>query len=121
MSSHNGVLALTLKTSERKKRKDLVEVTQVVSNGHLSNGHPPVEPRIPDIESLRRCAWAIGEERAAEAFTPQVSHVGLAMVSPCEGFAHWRILQPAVEQLARERGPSWHHCRFVLRLYDVSQ
>src|SRR4051812_690732 len=110
MSSHNGVLALTLK-SDRKKRKELVEATQA-ANGHLSNGHHPVEPgRVPDAEFLRRCAWQIGEERASETYTPAVNHVGLAMVSPCEGFAHWRILPSAVEQVARERGPGWHHCR----------
>ena len=73
-----------------------------------------------DVESLRRCAWEIGERRAAEGYAPQVNHVGLAMVNPTQGFIHWHILPEWVEQ-ARERSrDSWHHCRMVVRLYDVS-
>ncbi len=73
-----------------------------------------------DVEFLRRCAWEIGERRAAEGYAPQVNHVGLAMVNPTQGFIHWHILPEWVEQ-ARERSrDSWHHCRMVVRLYDVS-
>ena len=73
-----------------------------------------------DVESLRRCAWEIGERRAAEGYAPQVNHVGLAMVNPTQGFIHWHMLPEWVEQ-ARERSrDSWHHCRMVVRLYDVS-
>jgi glycosyltransferase involved in cell wall biosynthesis len=74
----------------------------------------------PDAEALRRVAWEIGERRAVDSFTPAASHVGLAPVAPCQGFAHWRILPGWVEQTARQRGDGWHHCRPVLRLYDVS-
>jgi glycogen(starch) synthase len=42
------------------------------------------------------------------------------MVSPCQGFAHWRIPGEWVDRTARGRGGAWHHCRPVLRLYDVS-
>ena len=73
-----------------------------------------------DAEFLRHCAWEIGERRAAERYTPQVNHVGLAMVNPTQGFIHWHMLPEWVEQ-ARERcRDSWHHCRMVVRLYDVS-
>jgi glycosyltransferase involved in cell wall biosynthesis len=74
----------------------------------------------PDPECLRRRAWEIGETRAADSFAPAASHVGLAMVSPGQGFAHWRILPGWVEQTAWQRGHAWHHCRLILRLYDVS-
>ena len=73
-----------------------------------------------DAESLRRYAWEIGEARPADAFAPTVSHVGLAPVAPYQGFAHWRILPEWVEQTARAKGDTWHHCRLVLRVYDVS-
>jgi glycogen(starch) synthase len=76
--------------------------------------------RIRDAEFLRRCAWEIGEQRPADAYNPAGSHVGLAMVAPYEGFAHWRMLPEWVEQTARNRGPAWDQCRAVLRLYDVS-
>src|SRR5205823_4716989 len=66
------------------------------------------------------CAWEVGERRAGDHFTPAVNHVGLASVSPGHGFAHWHILPDWVEQTARQRGDAWHHCRLVLRLYDVS-
>jgi hypothetical protein len=48
------------------------------------------------------------------------SHVGLAMVHPTHGFAHWRILPGWAHQAAQSRGPAWDGCRPVLRLYDVS-
>ncbi len=74
----------------------------------------------PDAELLRRCAWEIGEEKPADAYAPSGDHVGLAAVSPHQGFAHWHIRPEWVEQTARQRGSAWHHCRLVLRLYDVS-
>ena len=80
--------------------------------------HPPACHR--DAELLRRYAWEIGEKRLADSYIPATSHVGLAMVSPSEGFAHWRILPGWVEQTARHKGDAWRHCRMVLRLYDVS-
>jgi glycogen(starch) synthase len=84
-----------------------------------ANGSSPPH-RSPDAEVLRRVAWEIGERRPADAFTPPANHLGLAAVSPAEGFAHWRILPAWVEQTAHARGDRWHHCRLVLRLYDVS-
>jgi len=79
---------------------------------------PPASPARDEF--LRRVAWEIGAEGAAEAFTPVENHVGLGMVSPAEGFVHWRLLPAWVEERARERGDSWRDCRMVLRLYDVS-
>jgi glycosyltransferase involved in cell wall biosynthesis len=73
-----------------------------------------------DAETLRRLAWEIGERKAADAFVPVENHVGLAAVTPTQGFAHWRIRQDWVDEAARRRGAAWHHCRLVLRLYDVS-
>src|SRR5260370_27656452 len=86
-------------------------------NGH--EFHPP-RPRVPDAEFLRQCAWEIGEARPADQFVPAVTHVGLAPVSPCQGFAHWRIPQTWVDEAARQKGDAWRDCRLVLRLYDVS-
>jgi glycogen(starch) synthase len=83
------------------------------------NGHACQDQTI-DVDFLRRCAWEIGERRAADHFTPPASHVGLAMVTPYQGFAHWRILPEWVDATARQRGSAWHDCRLVLRLYDVS-
>jgi glycosyltransferase involved in cell wall biosynthesis len=78
----------------------------------------PVCP--PDPEHLRRCAWEIGEQRAAERYTPPTSHVGLAMVHPSVGFAYWRILYDQVQQLAQSRSSDWDGSQPILRLYDVS-
>ena len=103
----------------------------VISNGPSAGQYEWAAPERPrratmrragprDVESLRRCAWEIGERRAAEGYAPQVNHVGLAMVNPTQGFIHWHILPEWVEQ-ARERSrDSWHHCRMVVRLYDIS-
>jgi glycosyltransferase involved in cell wall biosynthesis len=79
-------------------------------------------PAVPplDAETLRRCAWEIGEQRAGDAYVPADNHVGLAAVTPHQGFVHWRIRQEWVDQTARQRGGAWHNCRLVLRLYDVS-
>jgi glycosyltransferase involved in cell wall biosynthesis len=76
--------------------------------------------RTVDAETLRRCAWEIGETRATEAYRPLANHVGLAPVAPREGFVHWHLLPDAVEHLAQSKGDAWHNCRLVLRLYDVS-
>jgi glycogen(starch) synthase len=81
---------------------------------------PGPRPRRPDQEFLRRCAWEIGERRPADSYTPPAGHVGLATVSPAVGFAHWRIPHEWVDRTARHKGGAWHHCRPVLRLYDVS-
>jgi glycosyltransferase involved in cell wall biosynthesis len=78
----------------------------------------PVPP--PDPELLRRVAWEIGEEKPAETFVPTASHVGLAMVSPNQGFAHWRMKPEWMNEIARARGNLWHQSRPILRLYDVS-
>jgi glycosyltransferase involved in cell wall biosynthesis len=73
-----------------------------------------------DAETLRRCAWEISESRPTDAYAPDDNHVGLAAVTPTQGFAHWRIRQEWVDETARRRGGAWHNCRLILRLYDVS-
>ena len=73
-----------------------------------------------DAEDLRRCAWEISEARLADSYTPTSNHVGLAAITPAQGFAHWRILPQSVNQTKRHKGDAWHNCRLVLRLYDVS-
>ena len=84
----------------------------------------PVEPvratDSPDAEFLRNCAWDIGERKPAESFVPTENHVGLAMVSPYRGFAHWRLLTDWIDRTAGRCGDGWNHSRVVLRLYDVS-
>jgi hypothetical protein len=107
----NGFLAPT--AADGRKRHH--------SNGKAHrNGHaaPPVTGPAP--EALRRLAWEIGERRPADGYVPGDAHVGLAAVSPGEGFAHWRIPQGWVDQAVRQKGAGWHNCRLVLRLYDVS-
>lgn len=76
--------------------------------------------RAQDPEFLRAVGWEVGEQKPAEHYAPPHNHVGLAMISPSDGFAHWRIRHEWVEETARQRGGAWHHCRLVLRLYDVS-
>src|SRR5207248_2132938 len=76
--------------------------------------------RATDFDFLRRCAWEIGEQHAAASYHPPENHVGLGMVSPTEGFAHWRLVPEWVEQTARSRDGAWDHSRMILRLYDVS-
>jgi glycosyltransferase involved in cell wall biosynthesis len=91
-------------------------VWQAHRNGHAGRAaHPARDP-----EHLRRVAWEIGAKKPADAYEPPANHVGLAMVAPRQGFAHWRILPGWVEATARSRGHAWHNCRLVLRLYDVS-
>ncbi|MFN4260072.1 MAG: glycosyltransferase [Gemmataceae bacterium] len=80
--------------------------------------HRPVEPLPPD--QLRSVAWAIGSERPLDQFIPLHSHIGLAMVHPYQGFVHWRIKQEWIDTTARHKGDAWHHCRLIVRLYDVS-
>lgn len=80
----------------------------------------PLLPRAPDAETLRRCAWEIGERNALASYVTPVCHVALAPVSPYHGFTHWRLLPTWIDETARQRGDSWHGCRMVVRLYDVS-
>jgi glycosyltransferase involved in cell wall biosynthesis len=82
--------------------------------------HPAKLPRRPTPEFLRRCAWEIGEQKLSETYVPPACQVGLAMINPCQGFAHWRILPEWIDQVARQKGDTWHNCRMILRLYDVS-
>jgi glycosyltransferase involved in cell wall biosynthesis len=95
-----------------------------------STTEPPIEfpacreseprSRTLDPAFLRHSAWEVGATRAAEAYAPTENHVALGMVSPCQGFAHWRIRHEWIEQTRQQRGEAWQHCRMVLRLYDVS-
>jgi glycosyltransferase involved in cell wall biosynthesis len=88
-----------------------------VNGAHVRRFHAP---RTPDPAFLRQVAWEIGERRAGEAWRPKQNHVGLAMVSPAEGFGHWRLGEEWVAETARRKGDAWRDCRLVLRLYDVS-
>jgi glycosyltransferase involved in cell wall biosynthesis len=81
-----------------------------------ANGH--AGPRT--AEHLRHVAWQVGERHPADAYQPPANHVGLGMVAPAEGFAHWRIRPDWVEEARRRKGHAWQHCRLVLRLYDVT-
>ncbi len=101
---------------------DLDPVATQVPSGHPRDAVEVVEsPDDPkDPEFLRQLAWDIGARRPAERYAPPASHVGLAMVTPAQGFAHWHIRQDWVDQTARQKGGAWHNCRLVLRLYDVS-
>src|SRR4051812_17903908 len=74
----------------------------------------------PDPEYLRQTGWEIGERRHGDGFTPTHNHVGLGMVPPTRGFAHWRMLHSWVDQVARSRGNAWEGSRPILRLYDVT-
>ena len=103
---HSGRSAGTTGTTESTESTD-------------TTGTPESTP-LPDAETLRNYAWDIGQRKPAEAFVPMASHVGLAMVSPCQGFAHWRILDDWIQRTAQRHGDAWHNCRMVLRLYDVS-
>lgn len=73
-----------------------------------------------DADFLRSTAWEISERKPADAFTPLVNHVALAMVNPCRGFAHWRISHEWIEETRRKHANAWNNSRMVLRLYDVS-
>ena len=73
----------------------------------------------PDAELLRRCGWEIGEEKATDAYAPADNHIGLAAAAPIRVSSTGAFRPEWVEQTARQRG-AWHHCRLVLRLYDVS-
>jgi glycosyltransferase involved in cell wall biosynthesis len=90
------------------------EVVSALLEFHPANAVPV------DAETLRRIAWEIGEEKPADAHVPSGNHVGLAAVTPHQGFAHWRILPEWVEQTVRARGDAWHNCQLILRIYDVS-
>src|SRR5262245_44768958 len=66
---------------------------------------------LPDRELLQRIAWEIGERRTGDSFVPPNNHVGLGMVHPSQGFAHWRLLHDWVEQNRQARGHDWDGCR----------
>lgn len=74
----------------------------------------------PDAEHLRHCAWVIGERNYWHSYASPSNHVGLGMVTPGHGFAHWRIRQEWIDEIAWHKGAAWQNCRLVLRLYDVS-
>jgi len=74
----------------------------------------------PGAESIRRCAWEIGACAPTQAYTPPGNHAALAVVTPCQALAHWRILPEWIAHARAARGAAWHDCRMVLRLYDVT-
>lgn len=71
-------------------------------------------------ESLRECAWVIGEKHPAHSYTPPESHVAAGTVHPRQGFVHWRIKQEWIERIAREKSQAWNRSRMVVRVYDVT-
>jgi glycogen(starch) synthase len=101
----------------------------VARNGHHKNGSLNGEHRngfhVPavlahDPEVLRQVAWDIGEKKPSDWYLPGAGHVGLATVSPCNGFVHWRVLQEWIDRTARSQSSAWNQCRMVIRLYDIS-
>src|SRR5262245_5241632 len=103
-----------LATSEAKERNGYHASE---TNGHLPT---PLPAPPPDAETLRRVAWEVVERKPADSYSPAASHAGLAMVSPNQGFIHWRILPTWIDETARRKGNAWHQCRMIARLYDVS-
>ena len=81
-----------------------------------------VDPSSVDPASPERCGvrWRIGERRAGDSFVPPENHVGLAQVTPYQGFTYSRIRQDWIDEASRCRGPAWSDCRLIVRLYDVS-
>jgi glycogen(starch) synthase len=75
---------------------------------------------VPSQEFLRGLAWHISEGKPTDSYESFENHVGLGMVSPCEGYAHWRIKHDWIMKTAHSRGGAWNHCRMILRIYDVS-
>jgi glycogen(starch) synthase len=110
----NGLLQGPVTLTPRRINRTIPPPDKAGQNGHVAHDRPL------DVDFLRRCAWEIGERRPADGYTPPANHAGLAMVTPNQGFAYWRILQEWVDQAALERGPAWQDCRLLLRLYDVS-
>jgi glycogen(starch) synthase len=110
----NGFLDLA--AAEARARL-LGECIASEAEGHLFTA---ARPPLPTAEFLRHVAWEMGERRRGDSYAPAQAHVGLAAVSPAEGFVHWRIPHDWVERTARARGGAWHNSRPVLRLYDVS-
>ena len=47
---------------------------------------------------MKRCAWEIGAANPALTYKPPANHVALAVVTPCQALAHWRILPEWIEQ-----------------------
>ena len=69
------------------------------------NRHADQRPPL-SAEFLRHCAWEIGEQRAWQAYGPTENHVGLGLVAPYQGFAHWRIRHDWIEETRKSRGDS---------------
>ncbi|HYF47924.1 MAG TPA: DUF4912 domain-containing protein, partial [Planctomycetota bacterium] len=87
-----------------------------MSSSTVVSGH-----RMPFTqESLRECAWNIGEKGPALSYVPPDSHTAIAFVHPRQGFVHWRIKQDWIDRIAREKGNGWHRSRMVVRVYDVT-
>ncbi|MBY0522698.1 MAG: DUF4912 domain-containing protein [Gemmataceae bacterium] len=118
MNSFTGTGLLHLSASDMAHRNGNGRVRGEGVGSCRQPAPPPAA--VPSAEVLRRCAWEIGERRAADAYVPPVNHVGLAMVTPIRGYAHWRMLPEWIDHVARQRGGAWHNSRPILRVYDVS-
>jgi glycosyltransferase involved in cell wall biosynthesis len=83
-------------------------------NDSYSNAAPPA------ADAMRTLAWELGEERAADQYLPPESHCALQFVNPRQAFVHYRILTSWIDSVASDKGSAWHHCRMILRMYDVT-
>jgi len=114
----------TLREKIRASGRFRMENPETSNPPVVSNDDLPVlsEENIDQLlaESLRRCAWEVGENNPEQLYTPPANHAGLMIVSPRCGFAHWRITQNWIDKVSQERGGAWKNCRLLLKLYDVS-
>lgn len=83
------------------------------ANDMFENPEPLLDEHV-----LRACAWEISERR--RDYCAGVNHVGLAMVSPGQGFIYWRMMPEWIDKIAGQKGGNWNNCRMIVRLYDVS-
>ena len=107
----------------RQRRRNASTEPAVRNDEAVSSSQPQIftEPQqIPDQEALRRCGWEISEAKPADNYNPAASHVGLAMVAPTHGYAHWRIDADWIEQTRKQKGGAWNNCRMILRLYNTT-
>lgn len=68
-------------------------------------------------DRLNRIAWDVGHRYPVRPTTDQLA---LYMVHPRLALIHWHIGEGSIETLRARLGGGFHNCRFIVRVYDVT-
>ncbi len=98
-------------------RESLPEEHPAAADGVSQEQHPTMDEPPMSQERLREICWELGAHFPSRF---KGEHIALTVTHPHQGYLHWHVREDALAQLRDNLGAAFHHCRTVVRMYDVT-